>query len=70
MQHDPPAGDAEDCICNVLRSGVIREIAGGPLLEDRNHLLRGWIVTEYDDLGPIVDDLLDSVSDWAARQGI
>ena len=67
MEYDPPAGDAEDCICNVLRSGVVREIARGSLFESRNHLLGGWIVTEYNDLGPLVDDLLDSVRHWGAR---
>ena len=70
MEHNPTAGDAEDCICNVLRSGVVREIARGSLFEDRSHLLGGWIVTEYHDLGTLVDDLLDSVRDWEARQGI
>ena len=70
MEHHPPAGDAEDCICNVLRSGVVREIAGGSLLEDFYHLPRGGIVAEDNHLGLIVDHLLDSVSDGGARQGI
>jgi hypothetical protein len=70
VEHDPTASDAEDGVCNVLRAGVIREVARSSLLEDRDHLFRGGIVTEYDDLGSPVDDRLDRVGDCAAREGV